>query len=332
MQRRIIVVGDSPACGGAVLPYECHPVSTIMGHRVALMGGRVLCAACHGVGHIAKAGGAYRPTLCDAEKVLEGDVVICGCPVPQPLVSSQQSMSTSEDRSGVEGIFSAASMGADWYCPNPQALISSKKVVDGFVTYPGVKDTAGNICPNMTDDAFFELMLDLRDRAVKLIEKRVLELSIWNVSAKHRVRQWFGKQDDEIRTFLQSGLKKGILVLKGLDRKNFIKYTDDFGSALGCSPGGPPNQAAAVCKTNVATHTIAVTDIFCVLRPTSGSADSKMSVLVHEMSHFIDVFATEDLVYYMGESLKLAEANVEAPRRNADSFAGYIVWDMAHPD
>lgn len=332
MERKIIVVGDSPACGGEVLPYEAHPPFLIMDHRVALIGGSVFCAACNGVGHIAKAGGPYRPKLCEAEQALEGDMVICGCPVPHPLVSSRQSIFSCEDRGGVEGAFSAASMGAGWYCPDPQASISSKKVADGVMTQPRSEETPRSICPNMTDEAFFNLMLDLRDRAVKLIEKRILELSIWNVNAQLRVKQWFGKHDDETRIFLQTGLKKGVLLLKGLSRKNFIKFTDDFGRALGCSPSSPHGQAAAVCKTDVATHTIAVTDSFCVLRPTSGSTDSKLSVLVHEMTHFIDVFGTDDPVYFMGESLKLAETDAETPRKNADSFAGYVVWDMAYPD
>ena len=127
MYRNIIVVGDEPVCGGTVLSYESYPVSTIDGHRVALVGGRVFCEACKTIGFIAKAGGPYRPTLCGAEQVLEGDVVVCKCPVPPPLVSKNQSRARCDDRGGVEGIFDASVMGSNWYCPNPQALTSSKE-------------------------------------------------------------------------------------------------------------------------------------------------------------------------------------------------------------
>ena len=52
------------------------------GHLIALVGGRAFCAGCGSIGFIAKAGGLYRPGFCGAEQVLEGDVVVCGCPVP----------------------------------------------------------------------------------------------------------------------------------------------------------------------------------------------------------------------------------------------------------
>ena len=66
MHRYLIVVGDAPATGGAVLPYEGHPISTIDGHRIALVGGRAFCAVCERVGVIAKSGGPYRAGFCAA--------------------------------------------------------------------------------------------------------------------------------------------------------------------------------------------------------------------------------------------------------------------------
>ncbi|MCZ2499285.1 hypothetical protein GN316_21215 [Xylophilus sp. Kf1] len=173
VERRIIVVGDSPACGGEVLPFKAHPPSSIMDRRIALIGGRVFCAGCNTVGHIAKAGGPYRMGYCDAEQALEGDVVVCACPIPQPLVSSKQRIASCEDRSGVAGVFSAAAMGVGWYCPNPQALTSSKKVLNNFVTYPVVPDDLDTICPNITDQQFCQRLLVVRDRACRLVRKRI---------------------------------------------------------------------------------------------------------------------------------------------------------------
>jgi len=119
MDRKYIVVGDAPACGGSVLSFTCRPSDTINGHQKALIGGRVFCAACDSIGFIAKAGGPYRPGLCDAELALEGDVVECRCPVPPVLVSTLQNFASCDDRGGIQGRFDASCTVQNWYSPNP---------------------------------------------------------------------------------------------------------------------------------------------------------------------------------------------------------------------
>jgi len=59
MERKIVVVGDPPATGGRILPYNGREY-TVRGHKAALIGGRVYCEGCNGVGVIAKAGGPKR--------------------------------------------------------------------------------------------------------------------------------------------------------------------------------------------------------------------------------------------------------------------------------
>ena len=87
MDRKILVVGDPPAAGGRVLPYE-GPMFDFFGHRAALIGGRAYCEGCNSVGIIAKTGGPRRPQFI-SEIALEGDVVVCHCPMPQPLLSAE---------------------------------------------------------------------------------------------------------------------------------------------------------------------------------------------------------------------------------------------------
>jgi len=89
MMRKVIVVGDPPAPGGAVLPYGGH-MSDVFGHRFALIGGRAYWEGCNSVGIIAKAGGPRRGCFHGAEMALEGDVVVCHCPVPPPLVGTMR--------------------------------------------------------------------------------------------------------------------------------------------------------------------------------------------------------------------------------------------------
>ena len=100
MLRKAILVGDPPFSGGAVLPNASR--STINGVSRAMIGGKVWCASCKTEGFIAKAGGPYRSTYCGEEEALEGDLVICRCPVPPKLqavaVSSRLPMVLIDDR------------------------------------------------------------------------------------------------------------------------------------------------------------------------------------------------------------------------------------------
>lgn len=330
MQRKIIVVGDSPACGGAVLPYESSPTMKILNHRVALMGGRVFCAGCNSVGHIAKAGGSYRPTLCGSEQVLEGDVVVCGCPVSPMLVSSKQSMASCEDRNGKDGQFCASVIPSGWYQADVRALTNSKKTVEEFAKYPAPHDQSERFCPDMTDEDFLNLMMKLRDRAVHLSRRKLRQLESWDSDARASVVLWFGPVDESIRTYLQRGFAGCVKILEGLERKNFARYSEALVHQLGCVANGVTEDVATVCRTDVKTHTLMFKPEFCMLRPDSGRVDSKVATLIHEATHFDDAFSADDLVYGFDLSLDLAKTDPAAARRNSDNFAGYAVWETNH--
>jgi len=85
MLRKVVVVGDPPSSGGAVLPNDCR--SSINDVAKAWIGGKVWCEACQSVGLITKAGGPYRPMAYGGEEVLEGDLVLCQCPVAPKLIA-----------------------------------------------------------------------------------------------------------------------------------------------------------------------------------------------------------------------------------------------------
>ena len=332
MYRKYILVGDTTAAGGTVLPFTCHPSDSINGLQKALIGSHVFCTACNTVGWISKAGGPYRSTLCGAEHALEGDVVHCQCPVPSPLISSKQNFAQCDDRSGTGGYFDASCMHRDWYCPDEKALTSSKRMVDDFVTQPSVAEVEGRICPEMSDEKFCEMMLGLRDRAIKVIQRRENLLKTWEDSEKERVKVWFGIDDEEMRKFLQAGLAKVISALAAMTKKNFVRYTPDFGESLGCTPSSPVNQTAAVCRTDIKTRTIGFTRLFCVVAPISPGKDSKISTLIHEVTHFEDILDTYDHRYGFELSKKFSKSELHMVKSNADSYAGYICDGMIFPD
>lgn len=180
MLRKALVVGDTPVPSGTILPYD-GPLMTVYGHRIALVGGRVYCEGCNSVGIIAKAGGTRRGLFHTAEIALEGDVVVCHCPVPPPLVSTlQQSMNYDDGlAASVRGYSPSFTALPGWFAGDSTSVLASSKVVDGLVKHPPEAEQTENICPNMTNKEFCTLVLELRDVAVGLVEKRLKDLDVW---------------------------------------------------------------------------------------------------------------------------------------------------------
>jgi uncharacterized Zn-binding protein involved in type VI secretion len=294
MMRKLIVVGDPPAPGGAVLPYS-GPMMDVFGHRIALIGGRAYCEGCNSVGIIAKAGGPRRGLFYGAEMALEGDVVICHCPVPPPLVATLVHNTNFDDMLGGMREYEASfATLPGWFAGVTSAVEASSKVVDELVEHPPEAERTENICPNMTNKEFCTLVLKLRDRAITLITKRRLpELERWDKDAQARVKEWFGVADQPIRQYLQKGFTACVDVLRGLDCGNFVRISELTKKNINCVlPKDTSGVAAAVCKPDVATHTIGININFCDLREFSAESDSKLLTLIHEVTHFDDCFGT----------------------------------------
>ena len=329
MMRRILVVGDPPAAGGRVLPYD-GPMFDLYGHRVALIGGRAYCEGCNSVGIIAKAGGPRRPQFI-TEAALEGDVVICHCPVPQPLLSVLQQSATCEDMdTRATGVVSSAATSTPMAATTSSGfeMAAFKKAVDDAVTHPPEAEQTENICPNMTNKEFSDQILKVRDRAVELIaKKRLPELQRWNDADRARVAQWFGTDDSSIREYLRNGLSACERVLRGLEGKNFVRYSLTALKHVGCTIEPPRGVVAAACRPDTQTHTIAIHIDFCSLRRTSANFASQLSTLLHEVTHFNDTFGSLDTINHLGDALAAVKTNPKGVKTNADSITGYVVWE-----
>lgn len=327
MMRKTLVVGDRPAPGGAVLPYE-GPMMDIHGHRAALIGGRAHCAGCHSVGLIAKAGGPYRSRFHGAEMALEGDVVICHCPVPPPLVSMLPHSVNCDDRlDAAVGVFDPSFTALPgWFSGDMESVRASSKVVDGLVKHPPEAEQTENICPNMTNKEFCDLVLGLRDVAVGLVEQRLKDLDVWGKPEQQRVARWFGTSDDDVRRYLKTGFRQTLKVLKELTGDNFVRYSEQAMRNVGCTPSGNKGRLLAeVCGPDTHTRTIGIGLDFCEIRGISYRTDSKMNTLIHEVTHFGDTFSSRDTVYTMSGSLRLA-SQPNLALSNADSLTGYVVY------
>jgi hypothetical protein len=334
MERRILVVGDPPAPGGQVLPYD-GPMFDLYGYRVALVGSRAYCKGCNSVGIIAKAGGPRRPQFI-SEAALEGDVVVCHCPVPQPILSTLQQTATCDDGAwyAVGTQPSLAAMAMTTTATHAGEMAALKKAVDEGVKHPPEAEETEKMCPSMTNKEFCTLILALRDRAVALIsKKRLPELDRWDKGAQDRVKEWFGVADQPMRDYLQKGLIACKRVLESLGCANFVRYSDIAKKNLSCVfPSQTSGTIAAVCKPDTATRTIAIALAFCNLREYSAESDSKLLTLIHEVTHFDDCFGSFDTIYKMKESLKAVTSRSSDVKANADNIAGYVVWGESHVD
>ncbi|MGZ2744036.1 M35 family metallo-endopeptidase [Burkholderia stagnalis] len=216
-----------------------------------------------------------------------------------------------------------ANDGGEWF------LVHSGAVTN---TNPGsmveVTVNTEQICPNMTNKEFREMVLSKRDRAIPLVEARIKDLQRWSEADKARVQQWFGRSDEVTRATLISGLTAIIRVLKELTGFNFTRWDSGRNKYIGCVPN--PNTSgvvASVCSPDTATHTIAIHSDFCSMRDFSWEKDSVVSTLIHEASHFSDTMETKDHRYFMDKCLTLGAENPDQAISNADSIAGYVIYN-----
>ncbi|HGL6714752.1 M35 family metallo-endopeptidase [Burkholderia contaminans] len=186
------------------------------------------------------------------------------------------------------------------------------------------------ICPNMTDAEFRKLVLGLRDEAVVITKQRIADLARWTPDIQDRVAVWFGSPDNAIRTRLTAGLRALVTVMSDLTAKNFVRPGSDADLATGCLPNmkNLDGEVAHVCRPDTATHTIAINIHFCSLPDRSASnLSSKQLTIVHECSHFIDTFGSEDYpnAYGRWACERLAKEHPEQAIGNADSIAWFVL-------
>ena len=196
--------------------------------------------------------------------------------------------------------------------------------VDVFLSLDGPP-----ICTNMSDSEFRHSVMKLRDEAVILVSQRLNELAQWSHQDQQRVADWFGKNDSVVRNRLISGLTALNQVMQGLGPKNFLRASADLDRHLGCLPNlkNVQNEIAHVCAPNTATHTICIRENFCTMNERDMFADSRLSTIIHEVTHFYDTFSAKDNMYTVSSYLAIwGQKNPEMAIDNADSIAGYVVY------
>ncbi|WP_420991926.1 M35 family metallo-endopeptidase [Cupriavidus sp. 30B13] len=313
-RREALKHGDRTTNNGILI----STVSTVSHHGVpvAAEGDFATCPVCN-VGGPVLNDASPSFTLTDGRKILvRGARVMCQCEDKPLVIPSQSSFVIAVDiRSGPRQ--PKAEAAARW------PATSEKLAESGS---PSLKDHPELICPNMSNEEFRKHILALRNEALGLIDERVRQLARWNASDQEWFQTWFGTTDQRARFAISSGLGRMRHALASLGPANFIRYSYEAMRTVGCvSRPENPGTVAEVCAPDTATHTIAIRLDFCTLRHRHPQFDSQLLTLVHEVSHFDDVFGSRDPWYSTLTAKKMASAKDPRTLTNADNIAGYVV-------
>ncbi|APA85680.1 hypothetical protein BJG93_09960 [Paraburkholderia sprentiae WSM5005] len=182
------------------------------------------------------------------------------------------------------------------------------------------------ICENMSNAEFRRLIMRLRDAALTLINERIADVARWDKSAQDRVKRWFGRSDQFVHNRLSFGLPRLATAMQQLQPEKIIRWDEQKGMQISCAitPDRGVNDAA-VCKPDSARRIIAIYPHFCTLPDADVSTNCKLKVLIHECTHYIDTFDSDDVIYGFGSGIGYwAQTDPDGACRNADNFACYI--------
>lgn len=292
-----------PACkvGGPVMN-DCYPAFDIHGKQVLVSGARVFCK----------------------------------CSTKPFVIPSQRDFTIEVNRGGYRGaapIVPTSNLAPD----------ASNKFVEDMQNKQYAEDES-LICPNMSNVEFHATMMQLRDKAVRLLNDRLAELSRWNQADQDKVTLWFGHTSGNMRKTLRDGLTGIRDVMGSLREKNFERHSEEGLRRVGCVPrarDGEIEATASVCKPD-GTYTIFVGPKFCRLDYEQNSpegipfdSDSKLTVLIHEVSHFPEAMNSEDKWYNILLARLRAKARNQFCIVNADNIAYYVTnipnWSYRPP-
>ncbi|WP_460549779.1 M35 family metalloendopeptidase [Comamonas piscis] len=212
----------------------------------------------------------------------------------------------------------------DFWTSNSVSPLAHKSVFES--------DLNSGICSDLSNRQFSDLVMSLCQQAISLAQSRHAELLRWDEKAKKRTWLWFNSSDEALKGFLLKGIEKTIHALKKLQPEDFVAYTEGNIKNSSCYDSMiHPHAAAAVCPVDIGKKKIMIATRFCGLTRDKqnpynqeiGDGDSQLLTIVHEVTHFHDVFSATDDFYSTYASIKNVEN--EKIRFNADSLAAYII-------
>ncbi|MBN3786810.1 M35 family metallo-endopeptidase [Burkholderia sp. Ac-20353] len=213
----------------------------------------------------------------------------------------------------------------EWFLVHSGAVTNTNP---GSIVYVSIDTTP--ICPNMTDREFRVMARRILGWTEKAVDRRISDLNRNDNRTKDRMHFWFGKNDEATRQYLLTGFHQVSRVIKSLAPTNLVRSDQQTDRILGCAPNlkNLDGEAAHVCAPNTSRKLISIAMKFCDgLRDEDEDHDSRVSTIIHEVTHFADTFASGDSMYSISTPLALwGQRNSELALKNADSLAGYVLY------
>lgn len=183
------------------------------------------------------------------------------------------------------------------------------------------------ICPGMTNEAFVNEINSIKNRLINiLLLETIPAVSKWDDKVKAKAIKWFGTDSKELRQILLDGYTNSVAVLRKIEGKNFIRAdsikVDPISGKdpYGCTPANiSAGTVASVCPIDESHH-INIYPDYCELKEVGYNSSHKLSVILHEVTHFKDTFSSLDRAYTEVASLRLVKNNPAQAQQNADSF------------
>ncbi|WP_338638730.1 M35 family metallo-endopeptidase [Burkholderia pyrrocinia] len=198
----------------------------------------------------------------------------------------------------------------------------------GSMVYVSIDTTP--ICPNMTDNEFRIMASKLIKWAAILVERRISDLTRYDSITKERMKYWFNRCDEDTRQYLISGFTRHLAVLQTLSPSQLVRSDPNLDRILGCVPNmkNLDREAAHVCGPNTERKLISIGTKFCNgLRNQDMFGDSRLSTLIHEVTHFADTFGSGDPRYGLDPTAAAwARENPDLALRNADTLTGFVIY------
>jgi len=186
------------------------------------------------------------------------------------------------------------------------------------------------ICSNMSDSEFRVMAKRLLAWAIILVERRIADLNRYDSATKERMMYWFNRNDDGTRQYLLVGFARHLAALKSLTPASLVRSDPNLDRMLGCVPNlkNVDREAAHVCGPNTERRLVSIGMKFCNgLRDQNMFGDSRLSTLIHEVTHFADTFSSGDPRYGLDPvAAEWARNNPDQALRNADTLAGYVIY------
>ncbi|MCA8007897.1 M35 family metallo-endopeptidase [Burkholderia sp. IO2] len=186
------------------------------------------------------------------------------------------------------------------------------------------------ICPNMTNRQFRITASRLLKWSIILVERRITDLKRYDKTTKDRMIYWFNRCDENTRQYLLDGFSRHLSILKTLTPHHFVRSDPNLDRILGCVPNmvDIDNEAAHVCGPNTERRLISIAMKFCTgLRDQNMFGDSRLSTVIHEVTHFVDTFGSGDPRYGLDPTAAAwARANPDQALRNADTLTGFVIY------